>query len=106
VNYAQYTQILRENKHLPLTDQIKIEFLAKEGKSSYVIAKIMDRSINTIQKNFISDIVYKIKKCKLVKIYYATAWQARYDNNRRNCGRKYSLMKRNDFIKLSLASIL
>jgi len=98
MDYAQYTPILRKNKHLTLTERVKIELLTNEGKTPYAIAKIMERPINTILNELRRGSVDQIKQGKLVKIYYADAGQARYYKNRKNCGRKYSLMECSDFI--------
>lgn len=94
----QYTLNPRKNKHLSLTERVKIELMINEGKTSYAIAKSLGRSINTISNEIRRGTVEQVKQGKRIQVYYADSGQYRYEKNRKNCGRKYSILTHNKFI--------
>lgn len=98
MDYPQFTPNLRKNKHLTLTDRVKIELLTNDGLSAYAIARSLDRPINTILNELRRGTVDQIKAGKTVKVYFADAGQARYQQNRKGCGRKYQALECADFI--------
>ena len=99
MDYPQYTPNPRKNKHLSLTERVKIELLTNEGKTPYAISKILGRPINTVLNELRRGTVEQIKLNKRVMIYYADSGQASYERNRKACGRKYSLLEHHAFIK-------
>lgn len=76
MDYTQCTPTPRKNKHLSLTEWIKIEIMLQEGKTAYAIAKSMQRSINTILHEIRCGSVDQIKAGKKIRIYLADAGQA------------------------------
>jgi len=106
MDYPKYTPNPRKNKHLSLTERVKIELLTGEGKTPYSISKILGRPINTIINELRRGTVEQIRQNKRVMIYYADSGQTAYDRNRKACGRKYSLIEHHDFVKYVEARIL
>ena len=87
MDYTQFTPNPRRNKHLTLTERIKIELMLREGKSAYAISKAMNRPINTILNEIRRGTVDQIKVGIRIRIYLADAGQARYTENRKACCR-------------------
>lgn len=106
MDYPQYTPNPRKNKHLSLTERVKIELLTNEGRTPYAIAKMLERPINTIINELRRGTVKQIKQNKCVMIYYADSGQAAYDRNRKACGRKYSLLEHHAFVSYVEGRIL
>ncbi len=98
MDYPQFTTNLRKNKHLTLTDRVKIELLTNDGLSAYAIAKSLERPINTILNELRRGTVAQIKAGKTVKRYFADVGQARYQQNRKGCGRRYQTLECAAFI--------
>jgi IS30 family transposase len=99
MDYTQFTSNPRKNKHLTLTERVKIELMTNDGKTPYVISKALNRPINTILGELKRGTVDQIKVGKTLKIYLADAGQARYKENRKGCCRKYQVLECDDFIK-------
>ena len=87
MDYTQFTPNPRKNKHLTLTERVKIELMLKDGKTSYAISKALERPINTILNEIRRGTVDQIKVGKRIRIYLADAGQARYTENRKACCR-------------------
>lgn len=98
MDYPQFTPNLRKNKHLTLTERVKIELLTNDGFSAYAIAKSLERPINTILNELRRGTVDQIKAGKTVKRYFADVGQERYQQNRKGCGRRYQTLECADFI--------
>ena len=48
MDYTQFTPNPLKNKHLTLTERVKIELMLRDGKTAYAISKALERPINTI----------------------------------------------------------
>ena len=48
MDYTQFTPNTLKNKHLTLTERVKIELMLKGGMTAYAISKALERPINTI----------------------------------------------------------
>jgi len=90
--------ICRENKHSNAYERGQIAALYNEGFSPYAIAKRLRRASNTICNELKRGTVTQIKKDREVKIYYPNTGQLVYENNRKNCGKKYRLLEWESFI--------
>lgn len=99
MNYIQFTPNPRKNKHLTLTERVKIELMIQNEKTPYAISKALNRPINTVLNELKRGTVEQIKVGKTIKIYLADAGQARYEENRKSCCRKYQVLECEDFIK-------
>ena len=99
MDYTQFTPNPRKNKHLSLTERVKIELMLTDGKSAYAIAKELTRPINTILNEIKRGTVDQIKVGKTVKIYLADAGQARYQQNRKSCRKPYQVLACADFVQ-------
>lgn len=93
------TSVLRKNKHLNKFERGQIAALHNEGLSNYKIAKRLGRSINTITNELKRGTVRQIKCDKDVDIYYPDTGQLVYEQNRRNCGKKFKLLACEHFIE-------
>ncbi|MDI9493736.1 MAG: helix-turn-helix domain-containing protein [Bacillota bacterium] len=98
MDHTQFTPNQRKNKHLTFKERVKIELLVDEGKTAYAIAKLPNRSINTITNELKRGTVDQIKQGKLVKTYYADVGQAKYEANHRKSGRKHKLLECSKFV--------
>lgn len=98
MDYIQCTPNPRKNKHLSLTERVKIELMLQEGKTAYAIAKALQRSINTILNEIRRGSVDQIKAGKKIRIYLADAGQARYAENRKACRKPYQVLECEDFL--------
>ena len=96
---TQFTPNPLKNKHLTLTERIKIELLLKDGKTSYGISKVLERPINTILNEIKRGTTTQIKTGKTISVYLADSGQARYEENRKACRRKYQILECEDFVK-------
>ena len=92
MEYAQFTPNPRKNKHLNLTERVKIELMTNDGKTPYVISKVLNCPIITILGELKRGTVNQIKVGKTFKIYLADTGQARYEENRKSCCRKYQTL--------------
>ena len=99
MDYTQFTPNPRKNKHLTLTERIKIELMLREGKSAYAISKAMNRPINTILNEIRRGTVDQIKVGIRIRIYLADAGQARYTENRKACCKQYQVLECEDFVR-------
>jgi IS30 family transposase len=91
-------RVVKQKLHNNLTPSVKIELLVDEGKTAYAIAKLPNRSINTITNELKRGTVDQIKQGKLVKTYYADVGQAKYEANHRKSGRKHKLLECSKFV--------
>lgn len=93
--------------HLTFDERKIIERLLRKHTPKKQIARILDRSINTIRNEIKRGSVEQITKCSQnkkkgsgkEKIYFAEAGQNKYKTNRKNCGRKSKLSECIDLIK-------
>lgn len=99
MNCFNDTPISRKNKHLNAYERGQIALLHSQGKTPYMIAKLLKRASNTIRNELKRGTVPQIKGNKTVMIYFPEAGQASYDRNRKSCGAKYKLLKCEHFIK-------
>ena len=99
MDYTQFTPNPRKNKHLTLTERVKIELMLKDGKTSYAISKALERPINTILNEVRRGTVDQIKAGKTVRIYLADAGQAKYKENRKACCKQYQVLECEDFVR-------
>jgi len=88
MDYTHYTTDSRKQKHLNIQERTIIELRLKDGYTAYKIAKELQRPIHTILNEIRRGTVEQIKNKCTVKMYFADAGQARYDERRANCGRK------------------
>jgi IS30 family transposase len=98
MNNYNNTSNKRKNKHLNEFERGQIELLHKAGYSAYSIGKQLERASNTIRNEIRRGTVDQIKANKRVSIYYSDTGQSVYEANRKNCGRKYKLLKCEEFI--------
>ena len=98
MDHSQSTPNPRKNKHLSLTERVKIELLSNEGKTPYAIAKRLDRPINTILNELKRGKVDQIKQGKHVRCYYADTGQDQYEKNRKNSCRTFKLLEAIEFV--------
>lgn len=103
---TQFTPNPRKNKHLTLTERVKIELMLKDGKTAYAISKALERPINTILNEIRRGTVDQIKAGKPIKIYLADAGQARYERNRKACCKQYQVLECEDFVRYIEATML
>ena len=106
MDYTQFTTNPRKNKHLTLTERVKIELMLRDNKSAYAISKAMNRPINTILNEIRRGTVDQIKAGKKIKIYLADAGQARYRENRKACCKQYQLLESEEFVRHIESSML
>lgn len=92
------TPISRKNKHLNEFERGQIAALYNEGFSAYAIGKRLKRASNTIRNELKRGTVIQIKKDKEVEVYYPDTGQMIYENNRKNCGKKYRFLECEDFL--------
>lgn len=98
MDYLQFTSTSRKNKHLTLTERVKIELLLQEGKTAYAISKVLERPINTVLNEIRRGTVDQIKGGKRISIYFADAGQSKYEKNRQSCCKPYQILQCEDFI--------
>ena len=99
MDYTQFTPNPRRNKHLTLTERVKIELMLNDGKTAYAISKALERPINTILNEIKRGTVDQIKVGKRIRIYLADAGQARYTENRKDCRKQYQVLECEDFVR-------
>ena len=99
MNCFNDTPISRKNKHLNAYERGQIALLHSQGKTPYMIAKLLNRASNTIRNELKRGTVPQIKGSKTVMMYFPETGQASYDHNRKNCGAKYKLLKCECFIQ-------
>ena len=98
MDYQNDTLFSRKNKHLNSYERGQIALLANQGNSPYRIAKILQRSLNTILNEIRRGTVPQIRSSKIVHIYFPDSGQRVYEERRKNCGRKFKLLKCEKFI--------
>lgn len=103
MNCFNDTPISRKNKHLNAYERGQIALLHSQGKTPYMIAKLLNRASNTIRNELNRGTAPQIKGNKTVMIYFPETEQASYDRNRKSCGAKYKLFKFESFIKYVIA---
>lgn len=96
--YTVYTKS-RKNKHLTLTERVKIELMLNDGKTAYAVSKALKRPINKILNEIRRGTVDQIKFGKRISIYLADAGQARYELNRKACRKQYQILECEDFVR-------
>ena len=99
MDYLNDTPKSRKNKHLNAFERGEIKSLHSSGMSAYAIAKQLGRASNTIRNELKRGTVSQIKANKTVDIYYPDVGQRVYEENRKNCGPKFKLLKCEDFIE-------
>jgi len=99
MDQAQFTPNPRKNKHLTLSERVKIELLLQDGKTPYAIGKALQRPTSTICNEIQRGTVEQMKTGKRIRRYFADRGQAAYDRNRKECGRKYQVLECDAFIK-------
>ena len=99
MEYSNNTPICRRNKHLNEFERSKIEVLSSLGYSPYRIAKMINRSANTVRNEIKRGTVTQIKARKSTSSYFAETGHIIYTRNRKNCGSKYKLFKCQNFIE-------
>ena len=99
MEYSNNTPICRRNKHLNEFERSKIEVLSSLGYSPYSIAKVINRSANTVRNEIKRGTVTQIKAGKSTSSYFAETGHIIYTRNRKNCGSKYKLFKCQNFIE-------
>ena len=96
---TQFTPHPRKNKHLTLTERVKIELMLKDGKTAYAISKVLERPINTVLNEIRRGTVDQIKVGNTIRIYLADAGQAKYIENRKACCKQFQVLECEDFVK-------
>ena len=99
MDYTQFTPNPLKNKHLTLTERVKIELMLRDGKTAYAISKALERPINTISNEIGRGTVDQIKAGKRIRIYLADAGQARYAENRKACRKHYQVLECEEFVR-------
>ena len=98
MDYTNNTTESRKNKHLNFEERMIIQIRLKDGFSAYKIAKELGRALNTVVNEIKRGTVPQIKNNKKVMVYLADAGNAVYQNNRSNCGRKFSRLTCDKFV--------
>lgn len=98
MDYKNNNTNTKKNKHLTLQERYFIEIRLKDKWSPYKIAKVINRSINTVLNEIRRGTVTEVKVGQKIDRYFADAGERVYKSNRRNCKSKYKLLKCNDFI--------
>ena len=99
MDYTQFTPNPLKNKHLTLTERVKIELMLKDGKTAYAISKALERPINTVLNEIRRGTVDQIKVGNTIGIYLADAGQAKYIENRKACCKQFQILECEDFVK-------
>lgn len=99
MNYSNDTPITRKNKHLNAYERGQIQLLTADGLTPYAIGKRLGRASNTIRNELARGTVTQIKGHKEIEIYYPDTGQTVYENNRKNCGKKFKFLECSTFIE-------
>lgn len=102
MNYNNDTPLTRKNKHLNAYERGQIQMLNAEGLTPYAIGKRLERASNTIRNELKRGTVKQIKGYKEIEIYYPDTGQIVYENNRKNCGKKFKFLECSTFIEYAM----
>lgn len=113
-NSNEFSFSNHKGTHLTFDERKIIERLLRKHTPKKQIARILDRSINTIRNEIKRGSIEQITKCSQNKkagngketIYFAEAGQNKYKANRKNCGRKSKLSECIDLIKYILNALI
>lgn len=103
---TNYITESRKHKHLNFQERLTIQLRLKDGYTPYLIAKELNRPINTVLNEMKRGTVDQIRQNQPVKIYIADAGQARYDTNRNHSQPSFKLLECETFINFVTGKIL